>query len=253
MSLLHCLRILSAISVIGWGSLSYADPTIGTPTTAEAAVGTPNTVTFNHTIESDANLVLICLAERDTNASGFTVDTASVTVGGQAATQLIGQGNGATIRTVMFYRLAPPTGTQSISVTGDTGNDRLMVAAIAVINAAQTSTFNTAKGAGTTATTNMDVDTISSAIGELGVMCGSIRTSAITASADATSPVSTEQVDVAHSDSTSVRIFMYTEAGAATSIDMRVDASGSADWAATAVSIRASAGSTRRRLPIHFP
>jgi len=227
--------------------------TLGTASSAEAAVGTPNTLSYSHVVEASANAVIVCLAERDTNASGFTVDTASVTIGGQAATQLIGQFNGVSIRSVLFYKLAPPTGTQTIAVTGDTGGERLVVATVALQGVAQTSTFNTAAGAGTTAVTDMDINTLASAVGEVAVMCGAIRTSAVTPSPDATAPTSTELVDVAHTDSTSVRVFMYTESGASTSIDMRVDASASADWAGTAVSIRAGTANTRRREVIWLP
>jgi hypothetical protein len=82
-------------------------------------------------------------------------------------------------------------------------------------------------------------------------MCGASATAASTASPDATAPTSTEQLDVAHTNATSVRNWVYTEDGAATSIDMRVDLASSVRMAAVAVSIRGdsvdSFGPLRRR------
>lgn len=245
-------HILLAIVMWSVAAQSWAAITIDTSSHAEAAVGTPNTLTYNHTLAADSNAIMVCLAERDTNASGYTVNTATVTIGGASATQVIGQFNGVSIRSVMFIKTAPATGVQSIVVNGDTGTDRLVVVAVSLKLVAQSSTLNTATGTGTTGATNLDINGIASAVGEFVFMCGAIRTATVTPSPDATAPISTEIDDYAHTDGTSVRAFAYWEDGATTSIDMRVDASASADWAGVAVSIRPQVLSQRRREVLWF-
>lgn len=215
---------------------------LGSVVSAEANVGTPNTLSQALTIDGDADAALVGVCERDTNASGFTVDTATVTIAGASATQLLGHDNGVSIRALLFYQLTPATGTPTIAVTGDTGNDRLVIGVMSLKGVQQSSTFNTAGTGSGLGVTNADIDALASAAGEFAVMLGCIRTNAITPSADATAPVSAEQLDVAHTDSTSVRAFLYTEAGASPTLDMRVDLSGSGDWAGVAVSIRAATG-----------
>lgn len=248
-------RYLLCLLLWCWSAPAWSQAiTIDNVTSAEAPVGTPGTVTFNsHAIAADANAVLIGVCERDTNASGYTVDTATVTVSGVSATQVIGQGNGASMRSVLFRLLAPATGSPSIVVNGDTGTDRMIVGVISLKNVASSSAFNTAGGVGAVGTTDGDIDGLASAADEFAVMVGCIRTATPTPSPDATAPVSTEQLDVAHTDATSVRVYLYTEAGAASSINMRTDFSVSADWAATAVSIRPGLLTNRRQPIVSFP
>lgn len=206
---------------------------------------------YSHTIAADANFVGVCLAERDTDASGITASSASVTVGGQSATQLTAiQNADNTVRIVLFYKLTPLTGAQTIATTADTGTDRLVTGSISLKGVAQTSTFNTAGSSSNNNSTDADINGLASAVGELAIMCGASATAASSASADATAPVSTEQQDVAHTNATSVRNWIYTEDGAATSIDMRVDLASSVRWSAVAVSLRPIAstfGALRRR------
>lgn len=235
------LLILAVMAMLSGEAVAAI--TIDNTTSAEANVGTPNTLSYSgHTIAADADALLIGVCERDTNSSGFTVDTATVTVAGASATQLLGHDNGATVRALLFYKLSPSTGTPTIAVTGDTGNDRLVIGVMSLKGVQQSSTFNTAGTGSGLGVTNADIDALASAAGEFGVMLGCIRTNTVTPSADATAPVSTEQLDVAHTDSTSVRAFLYTEAGASPTLDMRVDLSGSGDWAGVAVSVRPEAG-----------
>lgn len=233
-------------------SLAHA-VSVDTTSTAEGVVsgGTAST-SHSHTIAADADVVLVCLAERDANASGFTANTASVTVGGASATQLIAvQESTPQVRMALFYKLAPTTGSQTVAATADTGADLLVTSVISLKGVSQTGTFNVAGSTSSTGTTNVDINSLASAVGEFAIMCGASATAASTASPDATAPTSTEQLDVAHTNATSVRNWVYTEDGAATSIDMRVDLASSVRMAAVAVSIRGdsvdSFGPLRRR------
>lgn len=234
-------------------SESRAAVTIDNTTSAEANVGTPNSIPnyTGHTIAADADAILIGVCMRDTNASGYTNDTATVTVGGVSATQILAVDNTVSIRLALFRLLAPTTGTPSIAVAGDTGTDRLIIGVMSLKGVAQSGSFNTASSNYGLGVTDADIDSLASATGEFAIMAGCIRLNTITPSADATSPVSTEQLDVAHTDSTSVRVFLYTEDGASSAINMRVDLSGSGDWAGVAVSVRpesdTSFGPLRRR------
>lgn len=192
------------------------------------------------TIAADANLAIVCLAERDTNSSNFTASTASVTVGGVAATQLTAvQTSDNLIRSVLFYKLAPATGSVTVQATPDTGSDLMAVGVLTFKGVAQSGTFNTAATNSSTGSANADVDGLASSVGELAVLCGATRLSTTTASPDATTPVSTEQLDyVTTGGAIFVRMFSYTEDGASSSINMRVDLAGSDRWAAAAVSLR---------------
>lgn len=221
----------------------YAAVTIDAVSSEEGIGVNTASTSHSHTIASDANLVVVCLAERDTSAGGITADTATVTVGGAAATQLSAvQESTPQVRVVMFYKLSPSTGVQTIAATSDSGIDRLLTGVLSLKGVAGSSTFNTAGTSSNIGSTDADVDGLASAVGEFAVLCGASATAASTASADATAPVSTEQLDVAVTDATTVRGWIYTEAGDTTSINMRVDLASSVRWAATAVSIRGAQG-----------
>jgi hypothetical protein len=250
------MRLILTLSLILLASPVWAAITLGTTSTAESTVPFVST-SHNHSMASDDNFVLVCLAERDTNASGMTAGSATVTVGGVSAT-LIGATQSPTniLRAAMFYLLSPPTGTVIVNVTGDTGADRMIVSVLSLKGVAQSSTFDTYGGNSSSGSANADINSLPSAVGELGVMCGAVRTSASTPSPDATSPVSVEQIDIAHTDATSVRGFVYTEDGAAPSLDMRVDLSASEHWAAGAISIRplaVTSSGTRNRKALLLP
>ena len=238
---MHLARWLIVLLVLMFvPAHSWAAITFDASTTMEGLT----TTSGNATIAADANVALICLAQRDTNSSGITANTASVTVGGEAATQLSGvcsDSCGAlAVRAVWFYKLAPATGTVAIAATSDTGTDRIVTGVVSYKGVAQTSTFNTPGTNSSTSSAAMDVDSLASAIGELGVLCGAISGSGTTPSADATVPVSTERVDTAHTNATSVRVTTYEEAGDTSTINMRVDLSASVRWAAVAASMRES-------------
>lgn len=232
-------------------TFGYAAVTVDTTSSGEGISATTATSSHSHTIAADANLVVVCLAERDTDAGGITADTASVTVGGASATKLNAVTNpDATSRGVFFYKLAPATGSQTIAVTADTGTNRLTTGVISLKGAAQTSTFNTSSTNSSNTGTDADLNGIASAVGEFVVLCGSSVTAAASASPDATAPASTEQLDVANSDSTSIRVWVYTEDGAASTTDIRVDLASGNRWTMVGVAVRqlsSAFGPMRRR------
>lgn len=234
-----------------------------TPSWASAAIAVLNAQTFEGTTSSNnadltfdaaSDLALVFVCQRDTNASGFTGGTASVTVGGAATSALTPiQESGGVIRLAPFYKVAPATGTVNVAVTADTGADRFVAAVMTLSGTAPSGTFNTQSTASSTGSTNVDLDALASAIGELGVLGGCSSTAAPTPSPDATAPVSVEQIDVAHTNATSVRVFVYTEDGTSPSIDMRVDLSSSTRWAAAGLSIRQAQGAFRKRGAVYYP
>lgn len=237
---------------------AQAAPTVDAVASAEGGIGggTNDDATYNHPIAADANFIFVCVSERNTAVTGFT-NTATVTVGGASATKVTGgaaQSADGGVRVSLFYKASPATGTQSIVVVGDSGTDRMTVESISLKGVDTGSPFNTVSTAVSNGSTNADVDALASATGELAVLCGVSGSAAGSPSPDATSPVSTEQVDITHTDPTSMHGFIYTEAGAPTSINMRVDLAASIRWAASAVSVRGLSSSAlfgpfRRRLP----
>lgn len=234
-----------------WAAIAYVGQT-----TAEAESGAAPTL--NHTFGSGSNKIAIivrCLRE---NGGAVAADTAVPTLGGNNTTQI---GSGVTngnnvVRVELYYYLNPPSGSQSIVSSPDATTDRNQTAVLEYTGVAQSSTFGTAVTA-QTASTNMDVNSIGSAVNELGILAGCARRGPVadtTASADATSPVSTERIDDPHSgESNTATIIAYEEAGAATSINMRVDLSEAVQWAAMGVSMRPAADpSTRQRSMVLF-
>lgn len=224
---------------------SWAAITIDAVTTAgNVGIGINTTeASFSHTGAADATLALVCYTGRDTTATMGT--DASVTYGGNAMLAVTGaiQTQGSFLQSQLFYLTSPPSGAQTINVTAATGSDREVVSAITLKGTATTSIFNTAGTMGSEGTTSIDIDGLASAVGEFAVMCGTQSTNTPTVSPDATSPVSTEQLEADHTDSIGMTHFVYTEDGAATSINMRVDSDTSARTSAVAVSIRPAASS----------
>lgn len=222
-----------------WGAIAYDTSCNGE---AEAGAGAACNITFG----ASANIAIVCLSMRE---GGSAVQPATaVSVGGNAATFLVGVNNAnGLMRAEIWYYLSPAAGLTSVTSTMDATTDRNQIGVVSFSGVAQTSTFNTT-GTNQATSTNMDVDSLASALTEVAVLCGSARrgTAATTAAADATSPVSTERIDEAHSQATSGSIMVYTEDGAASTINMRVDLSESVQWAAVAVSMRALASATRR-------
>jgi hypothetical protein len=131
-------------------------------------------------------------------------------------------------------QLTPTTGVQTVGVTGHASTDHMVTGVMSFKGVAQTSTFNTTKTASGDSL-DADADSIASAAGEFVAYCGSSRDDTVTVSADSTSPVSTEWYETSKGtgDGTGLVGFGYTEDGAVTSINMRVDitAGVSKQWA----------------------
>lgn len=242
MRALVCILFIFLPSVAGAITLHNAS-------SAESSPATSLTISYNHTVDSASNAAIVLVCERDTNSSGFT-DDAAVTVGGAGATLIDRTASPDNlVRALLFRLLAPSTGSTAINVTGDTGSDRLMVS---VLDYEGVQGFSASVTASNNASTDVNVDGVASASGEIGVMGGCARTSAVTVAADATAPVSTERIDAAHTDSVSIRMFVYDEAGAAGSIDLRADLSVTERWAAVGVSLRPTV-SFRKRPMVGYP
>lgn len=209
--------------------------------------------TFNATVSSGASIAVACVFERD--SGGAVAAPSGVTINGEAMTLVTGASHaqGGVMHASMWYKLSPASGTPEVIATAGAGTDFTVVGVISFTGVAQTDTWNTATTVGSIAT-NIDLDSLASAVGEVGVMCGSVRENTgetVTASADATAPVSLERYDYPHTTDISGTAFAYTEAGAVTSINMRVDISLSRQFAAVGASMRAAAdtstGPLRRR------
>jgi hypothetical protein len=209
------------------------------PITFDAASSSEGTTStrHSHTIAADANIALVCVASAD---YGLNVQQAtSVTIGGKAATHLVGfnQTTDNIVRADIWYKLAPPIGSQTVAVTSDATTDFTVTGVMTFKGVAQSSTFNTtATAAGTTA--NVDIAKIASAVGEMGVLCGAYRNEAATVSPDAEKPVSVERWERQHATGTSEGGFGYTEDGAVNSIAMRVNLSVAKNWTVVGVSLR---------------
>lgn len=222
--------------------------TLNNTSTAESSPPTSTTISYAHTVHASSNMAVVLVCERDTNGSGFT-DDAVVSVGGASALLIDrAQSTDNLVRALLFARVNPSTGSATIAVTGDTGSDRLVVGVLDYADVASSGSFGAPVINGSSGSNNVDVDGVPSSIGELGVMGGCARTSAVTVSADPTAPVSTERLNAAHTDSVSIRLFAYDEPGASGTINMRADLSVSERWAAVGVSMRSA--STFRRKPM---
>lgn len=255
MPLLHSRRIPLATNLaLCWllfSSAGEAAITRHNTSSSESSPATSLTISYAHTVHASSNAAVVLVCERDSDSSGFTSD-AAVTVGGVSATLIARSGSPDDLmRALLFRLLSPSTGSTTVSVTGDTGSDRLTVA---VVDYEGVQGFGTATTAGNNSSSDVDVDGIASASGEVGVMGGCARSSAVTVSADATAPTSTELIDTTHTDVVSIRMFLYEEAGATTSINMRADLSVAERWAAVGVSMSpATATLIRRRGVIWLP
>lgn len=243
--------LLVLVFVILIQSTASAAITIDAATTGHAINGVD--VSFSHTAAADATLALACVTERDSATTNIGAGP-SVTYGGNAMTLVPGATviAGTRIKASLFYYLSPASGASTVTLTESTNANRYTMTALTLKGTAASSTFNTAGTYNSTASTNINIDALASAVGEFAVMCGLQYLQASTVSPDATSPVSTEYLEVDHTDPTSFTHYIYTEDGAATSIDMRVDSDTSTYAAAVAVSIRpeatgASFGALRRR------
>jgi hypothetical protein len=216
--------------------------------TASSTSANATSTTQNHTFAADANFGTICVMQRDT---GGAVGAASgVTVNGDPATPVTSGGlthSGSVLRIDMFYYPSPPSGVQEIIATGHANTDAIVTIVKSFKGVNLSDPLNTAKTAQGTST-NADIDTIASAVGELVDGCFNVRTFGTTIGPDATAPVSTERIEDPQDEAgtNGINTAGYTEDGAATSINMRVDLGASVQWEGVAVSIRAAAEATRR-------
>jgi hypothetical protein len=240
------MQILLAFLLCLFASPVYAAITYDTQSSTSVNGG--SSTSHSHTVAADANIAVVCLAIRDDG--GAVAAATGVTIGGDAMTRLRGETHsGNIIRAELWYRLAPLTGSQTVAVTGAVGTDRIVTGVMTFKGVAQSNTWATdADGAvGQGSSTNMDVDSIASALGEMGVFCGASRGLNQTASPDGTAPVVTERVELCADCSGGTLLgYSATEDGAATSINMRVDLTVSATWVAVGASMQAAATSTRR-------
>lgn len=238
--------VILALAGPSWAAITFDSASSGEGTTSES---------YSHTIASDANIIIICNAVRR-SSGGAAQPASAVTVGGDAATLLAGvTSSNNVMRAELWYKLAPLTGARTIAVTQDATTTYSVVGSMSFKGVAQSSTFNTSKTASSGTGLNMDVTALASAAGELGVLCGAARNGTNTVGPDPTVPTSTERYEDAHSIGANGLVGTgYTEAGADTSIDMRVDLTSSNEWAAAAVSMRELITATfRNRGAMLFP
>lgn len=223
----------------------------GTPSFTAGLNGTGDPdLSVSHT-STAPTLALACVLERAT-ANNMGASTSVPTYAGNAMTLVTGatQTQATRMKTSMYYYVNPASGTQTVALpTVSTNSTRYALSVITLAGTATTSIFNTAGTNGADSGTDLDVDSLASAVGEFGVACGAQSTNAPAFSADATSPVSTEQLDedLTATDSIGLSHFIYTEDGAATSINIRVDSTVSQYWSMVAVSIRPAVAATVRR------
>lgn len=230
--------------------LLWANPLLAAITYDADSTGVGSTSTSHSaTIAADATIAILCLSYRDDGGAVAAIATAP-TVNGQDATFVNGVSVGNVMRVEMWYRSSPTTGT--VAATYPAGTDAA-VTGIMTFKGVTTGTtaaiFNDDDGhtASSTGSTTAYVDSITSAVGEMGVYCGAARTSTTTASAEGTAPVSVEQYEQSQTSGGGGMVgFGYTEDGAATSINMRVTLSASVQWTAVGASMLPAAASTRR-------
>lgn len=246
------MRRWCCILILFLPSLAQAQIAVDAVSSAES--GVPGTSTSNtHVVGAAATFVGVCVASRD--IGGAVQPVTSVTVGGVAATfvnRSLSPAN--TVSAELWTLVSPPTGSQTVSVTNNAANDRTVTTTISLNGVTTSGTLGTAVTAADpgSADENTNVDGIPSAGGELGLLCGCGRVNTTTADPDATAPTSSEQIERAHADATSLIGFIYSESGASPTIDMRVDLTPAERWAAVGVSIR-PAITFRKRPMVMYP
>jgi hypothetical protein len=208
-----------------WSDVSYD--------TASSSTGVSCT-SHSHTFASHANLAIIIASLRD--GGGPPSSVSSITVAENNATLIAGcAGSSGNARIEMWYHLKHPRGAQTVVVTVGGTIDQMVTGVIFLIGAATSSTFGTCVTS-LSSGTNVDVYSISSALGELGVM-GLATNAAPTCAPDATAVVSDERYDTANG--ANIKGCGYTEPGAAGTINIRADLGASNSFAAAGVSVRA--------------
>lgn len=226
---------------------TWAAITIDATTTAEGT-GTGN-ISLSHTAAADATLALACVGERSTTAT--LSGTTTATYAGNAMTQIGTLINTARTKATLFYYVSPGSGSSTVAMSRATGSDRYIMSVTTLKGTATSSIFNTAATGGNT-TSSLDINSVASAVGDLVWFCGLQTTTTPVITPDATSPVSTELVDVDHTGGFGLNLFVYYEDGANSTVDMRVDSDTATYWSGVAVSIAPGAeaaafGPLRRR------
>ena len=240
------LRFITALVLLLIPSWAWAAITFDAASSAEGTTSTSH----SHTIASDANIVVICVVMRDGGGAVEAITTAP-TVGGQNASLVTGAVRTLTAnnsrRVEMWYKLAPPTGSQTIAVTSPAVTDQTLTGVLSYKSVAQSSTWGTASVAEGGSNSDIDLFNIVSAVNEMGVMCGATQNAGTPATftADANTPVSTERLDVAHSTGSTMSLGMYEETGTASNFDMRMNSSITSNWIAVASSMKPLAATTR--------
>ena len=241
------LIVSLALGVWLWASSAIAAVTFDAASSSAGA----DTTSHSHTIAADANLVVVHVLLRDGGLSPS--GAVSVTIGGQAASLISGcDATAGANRVQLWGKTAPLTGAQTVAVDASGGTiDYMATGVTSFKGAAQSGTFGTCVTDTTNPGTNVDINAIGSAVGEMGVMGVSDNVGTATSCApDAATPTSTERFNL-HSSS-QMSGCGYTEDGASGTIDMRVDISTSTAAAGAAVSIRADTTGRRAGSPILF-
>src|SRR5690349_3910320 len=102
------LALVLSAPTAGWAAITLD--------TSSASGGTTST-SHSHTVAADANIAIICTAQRELGAA--VQPSSSVKIGGEDAILLsagIASTNG--LRAEIWYKLSPLTGAQTVAVTG---------------------------------------------------------------------------------------------------------------------------------------
>lgn len=250
--ILACVFILLVAPAVSWSAIAYVN---SQTYEAEAGSGAGGSFTFS----SGANrIAFVCRAIRE-NGGAVAADTAVPTIGGVNTTQVgTGISNAAGVmRAELYYLLNPGSGSQTVATTPAASTDRNLTIVIEYTGVHQTTPIGTPTTV-QLSVTNLDVDSIASAVNDVVGACLSVRSqnphTAVTP--DATAPVSTEQANTPHSaTSSTLTSAWYDEAGATTSTNIRVDLDSSAQSAAIGVAIKPAADPVviRNRGVVFFP
>lgn len=234
------MRALILIGILLIPTLGHAAVTVDAITSGEGLNN--GNMSVSHTGAADATLALVCVTER--SATNTLSGSPTLTYGGNSMTLVSGAtiNQSSRVQAELYAYVSPPSGSQTVNFTRSTNSDRYIMSVITLKGTASSNIFNTAGTFGSTGATNINIDGLASSSGELAILCGIQATNAPVVSPDATAPTSTEQIEVDHTDGTGLTHFVYTEAGASSSINMRVDSDTSQYTAAVAVSILPAGG-----------
>ncbi|MEC5387334.1 DUF4347 domain-containing protein, partial [Uliginosibacterium sp. H3] len=195
---------------------------------SSATSGNATSLTWSHTVGSGSNGILIVEI-----ALRYNAGASSVTYGGTALTKLSSVTDGGGIVTAeLWYLKAPASGTKSIVVTLPTTHE-FVAGATSFFNVNQTTPFGTAAtndGSGTTASV-----TASSASGEIVVAVAASRQNSSSSVGSGQTELWTEQNGTLSADAWGSTTSKAGAASVASSWTIS-----SSEWAATAVSLKAT-------------